>query len=385
MQVLWLASWYPNPYEPTNGDFIERHAIAVSKIVPLDLIHVVQAGKNIRTKEGYVHAKEGNLRELIYSFPFKKWGWSWFDKIRYNIYFIFYYRSVLNKYSRQYGKPDLIHVHVPMKAGIMAIEFSDYWQIPFIVSEHSSMYDTVATDNFFKRSYFFKKNTKKIFQKAKAVTNVSAAIGRKVEDLFHLPHTEIIHNVVDTSRFFYSPKKVENTFKWLHVSSLFKLKNVEGIIKAFKLLNQVRQDWELVIVGNSSQALADQVYENGLSNKIKIFGELEHKDVAIQMQASSALVLFSRHENFPCVIIEALCCGLPVVSSNVGGVTEAVNESNGLLVESENIEALKNAFIKMMDHYHQYNQQQISIEAGKKYSEETIGEQFVYLYKKVLG
>ncbi|MDE3145678.1 MAG: glycosyltransferase, partial [Bacteroidota bacterium] len=169
------------------------------------------------------------------------------------------------------------------------------------------------------------------------------------------------------------------------VSSLYQLKNIEGIIEAFKSLNQVRQDWELIIVGNASQKLIDQVSETGLSNKIKFIGELLHEDVAKQMQDSSALVLFSRYENFPCVIIEALCCGLPVVSSNVGGVSEAVNKSNGLLVESQNIGALKDAFIYMMDNCHQYNAQQISIDASKKYSEEVIGGQFVSLYRQVIA
>ena len=387
MQILWLASWYPNPYEPTNGDFVERHAIAVSKIIPLDLIHVVQTGKNIRTKDGYVHAKEGNLRELVYSFPFKKWGWvwGWLDKIRYHIKYIFYYRSVLSKYTRQYGKPDLIHVHVPMKAGLLALEFADYWRIPFIVTEHSSMYDPVAKDTFFKRSRFFKQNTKKIFEKASAVTNVSAAIGRRVSTLFHLNHTEVIHNVVDTSQFFYIEKTKNTVFKWLHISSLYALKNVDGIIKAFKLLTKERQDWELTIAGAAAQDLVDSVYESGLSHKIKFVGELSHKDVAKQMQNSSALVMFSRHENFPCVIIEALCCGIPVVSSAVGGVPEAVNSTNGLLVESENIEALKNAFLKMMDDYQQYDQEKIARDAASKYAEEVIGNQFFDLYRSVLN
>ncbi|OIR00700.1 glycogen synthase [mine drainage metagenome] len=385
MKILWLASWYPDFYEPTNGDFIQRHAIAVSKIIPVDLIHVVQVGKNISTKEDYVYSKKGNLQEFIYSFAFRKWGWSWLDKIRYNIYFISYYRTVLNKYSRQYGKPDLIHVHVPMKAGMLAIEFSHRWKIPFIVSEHSSMYDRVAADNFLKRSYFFRTNTKKIFKNAAAVTNVSAAIGKKVQDIFGLKQTEVVHNVVATTRFYYQPNNERNVFRWLHVSSLYQLKNVEGIIEAFKSLNQVRQDWELIIVGNASQKLIDQVFETGLSNKIKFVGELQHRDVAKQMMDASALVLFSRHENFPCVIIEALCCGVPVVSSNVGGVSEAVNDSNGLLVESENIEALKNAFIFMIDNYHLYDLQQISMDASKKYSEEVIGGQFVSLYRQVIA
>ena len=47
MKVLWLASWYPDEYEPTNGDFVQRHAKAVSQLMHIDVIHVVQAGENL--------------------------------------------------------------------------------------------------------------------------------------------------------------------------------------------------------------------------------------------------------------------------------------------------------------------------------------------------
>ncbi len=246
------------------------------------------------------------------------------------------------------------------------------------------MYDPVAKDSFFTRSIFFKYYTKKIFKDAAAVTNVSAAMGKMVQELFKLQEPEIIHNVVDTTVFKYQPT-VSTTFTWFHASTMFALKNVDKIIDAFTELTKLNQDWELIIAGNATSNILDKVCEAGLSNKIKFIGELKHNDVAKQMQQSSALVMFSKHENFPCVIIEALCCGLPVVSSNVGGIAEAVNETNGLLVESENVAQLTKALAAMMANYHQYNRENIAREAALKYSEETIGDQFVYLYKKILG
>jgi hypothetical protein len=72
MKVLWLASWYPDEYEPTNGDFVRRHAKAVSQLVKIDVIHVVQTGKDFNTLSKVELYNEDNLREFIHYFSLKK-------------------------------------------------------------------------------------------------------------------------------------------------------------------------------------------------------------------------------------------------------------------------------------------------------------------------
>lgn len=102
------------------------------------------------------------------------------------------------------------------------------------------------------------------------------------------------------------------------------------------------------------------------------------------MQSAHALVMFSRYENFPCIIIEALCCGLPVISTHVGGIPEAVNDSNGWLIPSENEEALLETMIRMIDSYAVFNRHEVANDAGDKYNDSVIGKQFYSLYQQVL-
>ena len=141
------------------------------------------------------------------------------------------------------------------------------------------------------------------------VTNVSAAMAEKVQALFHPAAIKVIHNVVDTSLFNFQPASAPEIFTWFHASTMFPLKNVESIVEAFKILNTQRQDWQLVMAGPVNISIVNKVKEAGLSDKIRFLGEIPHKAIAGWMQRSSALVLFSKHENFPCVIIEALSCG----------------------------------------------------------------------------
>ena len=384
MKVLWLASWYPDEYEPVNGDFIQRHAKAVARTLPVDVIHVTQAGKDFAYLNNINERKDGNLHETIYYFHRKKTGIEFLDKVLYNYYFLRYYKRVVKKYIAANEKPDLIHVHVPLKAGMVAWYFLKRYNIPYIVSEHSSLYLKEARDSFATRSFFFRYNTAKVYKHAALVTNVSVAIGKVLQQLFSIKKLVIIPNVVDTTYFNHQQKEPNKMFRWLHVSSLIPLKNVEGIIEAFKNLSVSNTNWELILCGPLNTSLQQLVISYGLQQQIKFTGELSYEMVAKQMQQADAFVLFSKHENFPCVIIEALCCGLPVVATNVGGVSEAVNNSNGLLVEPGDIAALEKALKAVMQKISDYSPVAISSSATKKYNYHAIAQQFLLQYKNVL-
>jgi glycosyltransferase involved in cell wall biosynthesis len=384
MKVLWLASWYPDEYEPTNGDFIQRHAKAVSQLMRVDLIHVVQAGRKFNHLNKIVENNDGNLHEAIHYFTYKRSNIDWLDKILYNKTYWRCYKKILNEYIEKNGRPDLIHVHIPFKAGIIAISFSGKYKIPFIVSEHSSLYLKEAKDNYYARDFYFRFYTGQTFKKAELVTTVSAAIGKVLKQMFHLKDVRIIPNVVDTNYFYFKPREKNKLFRWLHVSSMHPLKNVDRIIHAFNNISREKNDWELILVGPVNNEYERLVEQLNLQSKIKFTGEVFYKDVAKQMQQADALIMFSKHENFPCVIIEALCCGLAVVASNVGGISEAVNKANGILVEPNNTVQLQNAILLMMNDLSQFNSEKISAEAILKYNYTTVAEQFISVYKEVL-
>jgi len=385
MKVLWLASWYPDEYEPTNGDFVQRHAKALALLMPVDVIHVAQSGKDFYHLNKVDVKEQDNLHEAIHYFPFKKTGISWLDKIRYNKTYLRYYKKIIYQYIQETGRPDMVHVHVPMKAGIIALWMKHKFNIPYIVSEHSSLYLPEAKDNFNTRSFYFRHYTKNIFQQAALVTNVSAAIAKRLEQMFALKAVRIIPNVVDTNYFNYKPKEQNALFRWLHISTMLPLKNVDKIIDSFKNISSIKNDWELVICGPVSTAYVQLAESLNLQSNIKFTGEISYAAVAQQMQQADAFIMFSKHENFPCVIIEALCCGLPVVASAVGGIAEAVNASSGILIEANNTDQLQNAILSVMNNPAQFNAAKIAAEASSKYNYTTIAHQFLNIYQDVLN
>lgn len=384
MNILWLASWYPNQLNPYEGDFIQRHAKALSIFSKVNIIYVSQTGESFNIEQSASREQQSkDLFEKIVFFDFKKTGIRLLDKVRYNIKYYRTYKTLLKKYIEKNGKPDVIHVHVPVKAGLMAIWAKKKWQIPFILSEQSSWYNNNFRGSFNEKTYIHRQNVKRVFRSADIVTNVSAAVGDILKRLFDLKEVKTIHNTVDTSLFRYVGESFDK-FRFIHVSTLTHQKNVEGILNAVKLLSGVRKDFELLIVGPITSMQIELINILEISRFVSYTGEIPYAEVATQMQSSSAFVLFSRHENFPCVVIESLCCGLPCIATNVGGVAEAIDNSNGILVESENELQLSEAMNTMLNEYSKFDRARISKNAQDKYGYSTIGQQFFNLYQEIV-
>jgi glycosyltransferase involved in cell wall biosynthesis len=272
-----------------------------------------------------------------------------------------------------------------MKAGVIARWLKKSKTIPYIISEHSTHYKMSTHGDFGKRSIVHRRRVRNIFRDAAAATNVSAAFGNIIKEIFGLKHVHTIPNTVDTSIFNYKP--VNNSkFRFIHVSTLTEpQKNIKGILKAVEKLSRQRDDFELFLVGPVYEELKQMTEQLRLDHLVTFTGEITYAEVARQMQQASAFVLFSRYENLPCVIIEALCCGLPVITSDVGGVREIINENNGILVQSGNEDQLIRSMNKMIDQYKNFKREQISKEAREKFEYSAIGKQFYSLYKQILS
>lgn len=385
MNILWLASWYPNRISPYDGDFIQRHALAVSAYLPLTVIYVAQYGESVPVEKNEVLIKNnGNLTEIVIFFTFKKIGIKIIDKILYNRKYYAAYKKFITQYFAKNKLPDIIHVHVPMKSGTIAQWIKRKWGLPYIVSEHSATYVPGPPDSFKNRSFYYKSRVRSVFRGAEAVTSVSRHDGLLLKHIFSLQKVSVIHNVANTAYFFYKEHFKNDYFQFVHVSVMSYQKNIEGIITAFAALATQRRDWRLCLIGNDSGYIKRLVMEAGIEDRVSMPGEVSNMEVAVQMQQSDALVMFSRYENFPCTIIEALCCGLPVVASNVAGIPEAIHAANGILVDSENVEQLTGALAQMIERNNSFKKEEIAADAAAKYNYNYIGRQFTDLYKACL-
>lgn len=384
MKALWLASWFPNRTNPTSGDFIERHAKAVAPF--LEKLIVLSVVKDESLAPGTVEIEkkqEGNLYIITAYYSRGKYT-ALFEKMYSYRKYLSLQRKLFNEIVTEHGMVDIVHVHVAMKAGLFAKELKKKYQLPYVVTEHWTGYYKNCSPNMYDMGRIYRQLNSSVLNNAGLLLPVSNDLGKTIiENFANVPY-QPLPNVADTNLFYYKPV-LQQTFRFIHPSYMNYQKNPEGMLQACKLLAAKGYNFELLMVGNDDKQLQQKADEMGLLNKYIFFkAAVPYNKVAELMQQSSALLLFSRFENLPCVLLEALCCGLPVISTRVGGVAEVVNEQNGILVENENTEQLSAAMQKLVDNYSIYNHSEIALAATQKFNYSTVGAQHAVVYKNIL-
>ena len=131
-----------------------------------------------------------------------------------------------------------------------------------------------------------------------------------------------------------------------HVGRYDPQKDLSNLIEAFALLNQKKLDFDAVIVGanldNNNRDLLLMVNKNGLSKYVHLLGRRD--DITAIMNGIDLFVLSSKSEAFPNVLNEAMLCGTPCVTTDVGDAGKIVRDS-GWVVRPKDSEALANAII----------------------------------------
>lgn len=194
-----------------------------------------------------------------------------------------------------------------------------------------------------------------------------------------------MYNVVNTNYFFYTENKRQQ-FTFVHASTLGEQKNPEAIIDAFISFYKKYPATRLLLIGDAPDDLKNYVVQKKLpENIIEFTGFIPYEKLGAIVQQCHAFVLFSRRENMPCVVAEALCCGLPVITSNAGGTSEIINANNGIVVYDYTTEFLTHAIIQLYENYHQYKQKNIAFESTAKFAYPVIGKKIADAYASVFN
>jgi glycosyltransferase involved in cell wall biosynthesis len=134
------------------------------------------------------------------------------------------------------------------------------------------------------------------------------------------------------------------------IARLFMLKGHDYIIESAKDLSKQfsKAVWLFVGNGNLAEYYKNQIQQLGLSGRIKFTGLLPPSQIPFAIQSSDILVHCSLREGLARALPQAMLCSKPVVSFDVDGAREVVNEKTGRLIEPKNVGQLTAACAELI-------------------------------------
>ena len=380
-----LSSWYPSRLHTTNGNFIEQHVKAVALHCKVSVLFLEsdpnlkkgQVEKDYSEPSGiptwrFYYAKTNFriplIKDLIQFKRFLSTAWSGYNTL------------IANR-----GEPDLLHLHVLWRAGILAFLWKKLKNLPYVVSEHSTRFLTVHQQEWPNPT---KKLIQRIGKSAAYLLPVSNSLKESMICAGLVNKYGVVPNVVDPAVFYPAKKRPKHPFTFLHVSNLRdEQKNFTGIIAGVEKLLLKRTDFVIKVVCDSLKIgdFKAMVNEKGLGPFIKFFPSQAYHEVAEMMRSSHCFLMFSNYETFGIVLAEALMCGLPSIFTDSGGVGSEINSwKAGIQLKPGDVSGLCQSMDFMMKNYGTYEPDVIAKEFSLLYNPSRVGKKFYNIYQEVL-
>lgn len=376
LNVLHLLSWFPTPSDPYAGNFCLKQIQSVSDEVNSVVLSCCLEDEQESARRVEV-VEYPNFKHLYVHVKRSKFGW-------WNKFLLFSAYHFGLRYVRcHFFNPDLIHQHVTLPLGRMAYLWSRWHELPYVLTEHWTIYQPQNRAMMTPRML---RQIRAIANHAKRIMPVSANLQHCMQEYDITAPFRVIPNVVDTNLFVPGNGGYEDGKKHiLHVSTLREeAKNASGMLRVIAQLAQRRRDFVLDIVHDYPRPDLEQfVKENQLEDVVFFHGRKSEAEIAELYAHADFFLLFSNFENLPCVLIEAFACGLPVVTTDVGGIREIVDESRGCLLPAGDEQRLLEDVELMLDHHQEYDREAIRQYAEDHFSKPVIGKQIAAVYYAV--
>lgn len=167
-----------------------------------------------------------------------------------------------------------------------------------------------------------------------------------------IPNAKVFHNPVNLRTIERLPWPSQgNTLKLAFVARLDPVKNLGALIEVLAAAQWKTRDWTLTVHGAGPErpALEQQVRNASLSERIRFAGYAS--DIAAVWREHHVLVMPSRFEGVPLAMIEAMLCARPVVATDIGGISEWIEEGrNGFLIRTPTAQGIGDALERMWSH-----------------------------------
>jgi glycosyltransferase involved in cell wall biosynthesis len=276
-------------------------------------------------------------------------------------------------YAAENGWPDLVHAHSCLNAGVLALALDRRFGIPFVVTEHSA---GPLSPRPWERVLITR-----VAKRARHCFAVSPFLAARLQREYPGSRWHYLPNVLGAA--FFAPLSTASIdcgarpFLFACVARLSPEKGHMHLIRAFaEAFAGGNERLRLIGDGSLRAPLEDLANRLGIADRVEFTGTLPPKGVRAQLAAADAFVLASTGETFGVAIIEALACGLPVVSTASGGPDHLIDATNGFLVPPGDTGALRTALLRMRREAAHHDRAAIRADALRRYGPDAFARQF---------
>gem|GEM_PF-162618 len=356
IKALILTNLFPKRENPNVGIFITKRLKEYKKLgvefraIPLAFEDSSKLAKFLRSVSGRIPEKpleqsEGFFYEPVYV-----------QRSLFNILIekVQDKRKIVEKFTNLFvekiskeipKKYDVIHAHgmyLPAPSWIVAKKLSEIWKVPYVVNLHGSEVNIYMADKHIKNSCI------DALESASKCIFVSKALLEKAKSFgYSGKNAVVIPNGYDPEIFKPMDKDTVRKELGIHregqkyvgfVGNLIPIKRADKLGEIFSLIEKEIPETFFIVVGDGP--LREKIEKETKDLNIIFTGRIPQTEVAKYMNAMDVMVLPSRNEGWPCVVLEAQVCGTCVIGigSSNGGIPEAIDFEEYVVEEGENFE-----------------------------------------------
>ena len=395
MRILVLSAQYPRNDNPTSGIYVQEQVAALRR-----------AGADARAlvgRETWLGPSRplfslNALRRFAFSRPQLEW------REQFGVLYAefptvavghlgegirsYCYAAGLRRVGGEIRRDfpfEVIHAHTALLDGAAASELKAEFDVPLVTTEHTGPLSVIT------RTRHMRRRVRRALLNSDRVVAVSNALARTIRQTFPELNLsiDIIPNGVDERLFAVAPQlpvsRLRKTILW--VGSFDPLKRPLLALAAFAAIAERRPEFNLRFIGRGSLevVMRREVERLGLGGRVRIDDYYDRVKLAGVMSRASMLMVTSTVETFSLVTIEALSCGVPVVSTRCGGPEDILVEPWLGRLSEDSLEALTAALLEITSTLADFRAVRLRAYAVDRFGMNVVAERYIALYQEVMS